>query len=97
MGEQPHETAITRVWEAMTELGGGDLEERTRQVSSKQPTNSDNGARDGNRTVRRSYCHLDLLEESTVSVGGATPVVTRPTAEAVCEREKANYKIGTQI
>jgi hypothetical protein len=29
------------------------------------------------------YCHLDLLEESTTGMGGVTPVVTQPTAEAV--------------
>ncbi|MFC4440103.1 MULTISPECIES: hypothetical protein [Natrialbaceae] len=35
MGEQPHETTITRVWESMKRLGGADLEERTRQESPK--------------------------------------------------------------
>jgi hypothetical protein len=29
------------------------------------------------------YCHLDLLQEDTAGMGGVTPVVTQPTAEAV--------------
>ncbi|WP_222863737.1 hypothetical protein [Natronococcus pandeyae] len=37
MGEQPHGMTITRVWELMKQLGGSDLDERTRQVSPKQP------------------------------------------------------------
>jgi hypothetical protein len=85
MGEQPHGTTITRVWDSMVGLGGGDLEERTRQVSPKQPAKEilamDLETATG--LLEDRYCHLDLLEESTTSMGGVTPVVTQPTVEAV--------------
>lgn len=81
-GEQPHGTTITRVWEAMKRLGGSDLKERTRQVSPKQPAKQllamDLETATG--LLENRYCHLDLLEESTASTGGVTPVVTQPTA-----------------
>jgi hypothetical protein len=81
MGEQPHGTTITRVWNSMVELGGGDLEERTRQVSPKQPAKQilamDLEIATG--LLEDRYCHLDLLEEGTASAGGVTPVVTQPT------------------
>lgn len=82
MGEQPHGTTITRVWESMRRLGGPDLEERTRQVSPKQPPKEilamDLETATG--LLQDRYCHLDLLEESAASAGGVTPVVTQPTA-----------------
>ncbi|AGB37107.1 hypothetical protein [Natronococcus occultus] len=82
MGEQPHGTTITRVWDSIVELGGGDLEERTRQVSPKQPAKQilaiDLETATG--LLEDRYCHLDLLEESAASAGGVTPVVTKPTA-----------------
>ncbi|TYL37444.1 hypothetical protein CV102_17720 [Natronococcus pandeyae] len=85
MGEQPHGTTITRVWDALRELGGGDLEERTRRVSPKQPAKQiltmDLETAAG--LLEDRYSHLDLLEEGTSSMGGVTPVVTQPTAEAV--------------
>jgi hypothetical protein len=85
MGEQPHGTTITRVWDSMVELGGGDLEERARQVSPKQPAKEilamDLETATG--LLEDRYCHLDLLEKGTPSTGGVTPVVTQPTAEAV--------------
>jgi regulator of replication initiation timing len=82
MGEQPHGTTITRVWGSMKELGGSDLEERTRQVSPKQPAKQilamDLETATG--LLENRYCHLDLLEESAASAGGVTPVVTQPSA-----------------
>ncbi|AGB37016.1 coiled-coil domain-containing protein [Natronococcus occultus] len=82
MGEQPHGTTITRVWEAMQNLGGSDLEERTRQVSPKQPSKEiltmDRETATG--LLEDRYCHLDLLEDGAPSAGGVTPVVTKPTA-----------------
>jgi regulator of replication initiation timing len=85
MGEQPHGTTITRVWEAMKELGGSDLEERTRQVSPKQQAKQilSMDLETATGLFEDRYCHLDLLEEGAVSLGGVTPVVTQPTAEAV--------------
>ena len=85
MGEQPHGTTITRVWEAMRDLGGSDLEERARQVSPKQPTKEilTMSLETATGLLENRYCHLDLLEESTASLGGVTPVVTQPTAEAM--------------
>jgi hypothetical protein len=56
----------------MKQLGGPDLEEQTRQVSPKQPV--------------KQILSMDLetavglLEESTTSMGGVTPVVTLPPA-----------------
>ena len=85
MGEQPHGTTITRVWDSMVELGGGDLKERTRQVSPKQPAKQilamDLETATG--LLEDRYCHLDLLEDSAASAGGVTPVVTQPTAGSV--------------
>jgi hypothetical protein len=85
MGEQPHGTTITRVWESMKQLGGSDLEERTRRVSPTQPTKEilamDLETATG--LLEDRYCHLDLLEEGTAGMGGVTPVVTQPTVEAV--------------
>jgi hypothetical protein len=82
MGGQPHGTTITRVWGSMKQLGGSDLTEQTRQVSPKQPVKQiltmDLEAAAG--LLEGRYCHLDLLEESTASTGGVTPVVTQPTA-----------------
>jgi hypothetical protein len=82
MGGQPHGTTITRVWEALKQLGGSDLTEQTRQVSPKQPVKQiltmDLEAAVG--LLEGRYCHLDLLEESTASTGGVTPVVTQPPA-----------------
>jgi hypothetical protein len=82
MGGQPHGTTITRVWEAMKQLGGSDLTEQTRQVSPKQPAKQilSMELEAAVRLLDGRYCHLDLLEESTVSMGGVTPVVTQPTA-----------------
>jgi hypothetical protein len=37
LGEQPHGTTITRVWDAMKRLGGSDLEERTRRGVRNSP------------------------------------------------------------
>jgi hypothetical protein len=69
----------------MKQLGGSDLTEQTRQVSPKQPVKQiltiDLEAAVG--LLEDRYCHLDLLEESTASTGGVTPVVTQPPAEAV--------------
>ena len=83
MGEQPHGTTITRVWEAMHNLGGSDLEERTRQVSPKQPTKEilTMSLETATGLLENRYCHLDLLEDGAPSAGGVTPVVTQPTAE----------------
>jgi hypothetical protein len=82
IGGQPHGTTITRVWESMKQLGGSDLTEQTRQVSPKQPVKQilvmDLEAAVG--LLEGRYCHLDLLEESTASTGGVTPVVTQPPA-----------------
>jgi HPt (histidine-containing phosphotransfer) domain-containing protein len=84
MGEQPHGTTITRVWDAMKELGGSDLEEKTRQVSPTQPTKEilamDLETAAG--LLEGRYCHLDLLEDGMASAGGVTPVVTQPPTEA---------------
>jgi hypothetical protein len=82
MGEQTHGTTITRVWASMKQLGGTDLEERTRQVSPKQPAKQilamDLEIATG--LLEDRYCHLDLLKEGTPSAGGVTPVVTQPRA-----------------
>jgi hypothetical protein len=85
LGEQPHGTTITRVWESLKGLGGGDLEEQTRQVSPEQPAKQilTMDLETATGLLKDRYCHLDLLEESTTSMGGVTPVVTQPTAEAV--------------
>ncbi|TYL35853.1 hypothetical protein CV102_25540, partial [Natronococcus pandeyae] len=82
MGEQPHGTTITRVWEAMVELGGSGLEERTRQVSPKQPVKEilSMDLETATGLLEDRYCHLDLLEEGVASAGGVTPVVTQPPA-----------------
>jgi hypothetical protein len=82
MGEQPHGTTITRVWESMKQLGGPDLEERTRRVSAKQPAKEilSMSLETATGLLEDRYCHLDLLEEGTPSAGGVTPVVTQSTA-----------------
>ncbi|MDG5761887.1 hypothetical protein QA600_21430 [Natronococcus sp. A-GB1] len=82
MGEQPHGTTITRVLEAMSELGGSDLEERTRQVSPKQPPKEilTMDLETATGLLEDRYCHLDLLEEGVTSAGGVTPVVTQSEA-----------------
>lgn len=80
MGEQPHATTITRVWESMVELGGSDLEERTRQVSPKQPVKvilamdleTANGLLEDPGPAR----------EECNECCSVTPIVTQPTAEA---------------
>jgi hypothetical protein len=64
----------------MKQLGGSDLTEQTRQVSPTQPVKQ-LLAMDLETAVgllEDRYCHLDLLEESTASTGGDTPVVTQP-------------------
>ena len=82
MGGQPHGTTITRVWESMKQLGGSDLTEQTRQVSPKQPVKQilTMDLEAATKLLEGRYCYLDLLEESTASTGGVTPVVTQPPA-----------------
>jgi hypothetical protein len=84
MGEQPHGTTITRVWEAMTRLGGTDLEEHTRRVSLRQPAKEilTMDLETATGLLENRYCYLDLLEVGVGSAGGVTPVVTQPPTEA---------------
>jgi hypothetical protein len=56
----------------MKQLGGSDLEEQTRQVSPKQPVKQ--------ILTLDLEAAVGLLEESTASTGGVTPVVTQPPA-----------------
>lgn len=83
-GKKPHPQTVSRVWRALDELGSADVEERQRRVSAKQePTDilaMDMDTAEG--LLENRYAHLDLLEESKVSAGGVTPVVTQSaTAE----------------
>ncbi|WP_255171220.1 hypothetical protein [Natrononativus amylolyticus] len=60
-----------------------DLEASTRQVSPTQPATqilTMNRETAVGLTENR-YCHLDLLEESTVTECGVTPVVTQLDAD----------------
>jgi len=75
LGEKPHGTTVTRVWEKLRdELGGDDLNQKRRRRSNKQepkqilkmPRETAEGLDD------RRYTHLDLLGGGK----GVTPVVT---------------------
>ncbi|ELY63388.1 hypothetical protein [Natronococcus jeotgali] len=63
----------------MTELGDRDLEERTRQVSPKQPAKQilAMSLETATGLLEKHYCHLDLLEDGTPNAGGVIPVVRR--------------------
>lgn len=84
MGEQPHGTTLNRVWTALKDLGSNDLEAKTRQISATQnPTQiltMDIETAEG--LLEDRYCHLDLLDDGSVT-GGVTPVVTQPDAAEV--------------
>ncbi|EFW92355.1 hypothetical protein ZOD2009_09870 [Haladaptatus paucihalophilus DX253] len=76
-GEKPHGTTITRVWNALVELGGSDITVKERCVSQKQEkvkiVAMDIDTAEGLNEMR--YHEFDLLEDGTVT-GGVTPVVT---------------------
>ncbi|RBI59794.1 hypothetical protein DMJ13_22060 [halophilic archaeon] len=76
-GEKPHGTTITRVWNALVELGGSDVTVKERRVSQKQETVEivamDMATAEALNEMR--YHEFDLLENGTVT-GGVTPVVT---------------------
>jgi len=71
---------VTRVWEKLQELGGADLTEKTRQVSTDQdPTQLlelEKAAAE--RLLEKRYIGLDLLDSTAekTTTGGVTPVVT---------------------
>lgn len=76
-GEKPHGTTITRVWDALVELGGSDVTVKERRVSQQQEKVEivaiDMATADGLNEMR--YHEFDLLEEGGIT-GGVTPVVT---------------------
>ena len=76
-GEKPHGTTITRVWDALVELGGSDVTVKERSVSQQQKKVKI-GAMDMATAVglnEMRYHEFDLLEDGAVT-GGVTPVVT---------------------
>ena len=76
-GEKPHGTTITRVWDALVELGGSDVTVKERRVSQQQKkikiVAMDMATVEGLNEMR--YHEFDLLEDGAVT-GGVTPVVT---------------------
>ncbi|WP_139328897.1 hypothetical protein [Haladaptatus litoreus] len=68
-GEKPHGTTITRVWDALVELGGSDVVKKERRVSQKQEkvkiVAMDMATADGLNEMR--YHEFDLLEDGTVT------------------------------
>jgi len=81
LGEKPHDTTVTRVWEQMKNLGGSDLVEKRRRISNKQePKDVLKMDRDtAERLLDTRYLHLDLLDGTEQS--GVTPVVTGESGE----------------
>ncbi|MCO8256771.1 hypothetical protein NKF26_23395 [Haladaptatus sp. AB618] len=76
-GEKPHGTTITRVWDALVDLGGSDVTVKERRVSQQQEkikiVAMDMDTVEGLNEMR--YHEFDLLEDGAVT-GGVTPVVT---------------------
>lgn len=83
LGEKPHRQTVSRVWDSLADLGGGDLVEKRHCVSATQEptellvmdTETAEGLLDGR------YLGLDLLETTGTNArtGGVTPVVTGAT------------------
>jgi hypothetical protein len=76
-GKKPHGTTVTRVWDALVDLGGSDVTVKERRVSQQQKKVKimamDMATADGLNEMR--YHEFDLLENGAVT-GGVTPVVT---------------------
>jgi predicted RNase H-like nuclease (RuvC/YqgF family) len=84
LGKSPHRQTISRVWDKLAELGGGDLVEKTPQVG-REDSKKEILAMDietAERLLENRYAGLDLLEDTIekVSTGGVTPVVTEGAA-----------------
>jgi hypothetical protein len=80
LGRKPHRQTVTRVWENLQELGGADITEKSRTVSSSQePTQLlelEKVTAEG--LLEKRYIGLDLLDGTAqkTATGGVTPVVT---------------------
>jgi len=87
LGRTPHRQTVSRVWAKLRELGGRDLQEKTRQVGrTQEPTEIlTMGVDTAERLCEKRYVSLDLLEASDrkATTGGVTPVVTGATLEEV--------------
>jgi hypothetical protein len=80
LGESPHRQTVSRVTDKLVELGGSDVEEKTRKVGRSQDPKQivvmDVETAHGLQENR--YLGLDLLDgsERKATSGGVTPVVT---------------------
>lgn len=86
LGTNPHRQAVAHVWDTLIELGGTDVQVKPRQVGRQQtPTELlvlDKATAEG--FLEERYLGLELLETTTVEVGGFTLVVTGET-ERPCD------------
>lgn len=81
MGETPHRMTVKRVWETLRdELGGDDVLEKSRRISSKQEPKDILGmdVEAAEKLNESRYIGMDLLDgsEGKARTGGVTPVVT---------------------
>jgi len=78
LGAKPHRQTVARVWDKLIELGGTDVQVKSRQVGRRQtPTElleMDKSTAEG--LLEKRYLGLELLETAAAEAGGVTPVVT---------------------
>ncbi|MFD1588525.1 hypothetical protein ACFR9U_16220 [Halorientalis brevis] len=80
LGKSPHRETIRRVWEKMQEVGGRDVEMKSRQVGRRQQRKQIlcMARETAEGLLEKRYIGMDLLEdgETKALTGGVTPVVT---------------------
>ena len=78
LGKEPHRQTVKRVWKKLHQLGGDDVQVKTRQVGRKQ-SSTEILAMDmetAKALLEKRYLGLDLLDGDAAATGGVTPVVT---------------------
>jgi hypothetical protein len=82
MGEKPHGTTVSRVWDSLTELGGDDVIVKRKKISNKQDAEQIIKMHRGTaeQLLDQRYHQFDLLDDTLDVQSGVTPVVTGETA-----------------
>jgi len=78
LGKEPHGQTVKRVWQKVQELGGDDVQMKTRQVGRRQDSTEILAIdiETAEALLEKRYLGLDLLDGDAAATGGVTPVVT---------------------
>jgi hypothetical protein len=78
LSKEPHRQTVKRVWSKLQELGGADVQLKSRQVGRRQSSTDilALSMETAEGLLEKRYLGLDLLDGESAVSGGVTPVVT---------------------